>query len=181
MSISVEIAQLVKQGRLYLHQPLMPPDAGAIPRYIYINKEFHSILFGPWESEEWELRCGYLRADLDRFVQGGLIPVAESPLSGGRNSYMRQLFRWREEVWEIRSRDPKPGIRVMGRFADTDVFIALSWWHRADLGGPKARAWRDAIVGCKTEWKNLFPTYNPKSSGGNNDYPNACISKTYLV
>lgn len=182
MSISYEIAQMVDEGRLYLYQPFMPPDAGVNLRHIFINEEINSLLVGPWLSVEWEERCGYLRADLDRFVQGGLIPIAKLPLNGGRHSYMRQLFRWREEVWEIRSRDPQPGIRIMGRFADTDIFIALNWWHRADLGGPKSRAWRDAIVGCKTEWRNLFPVYEPKSSGDAHVYPTAYISaNTHLV
>lgn len=159
----------------------MPSFTGATPRHMYLSEEIYSLLAGPWQSIEEEERCGYLHADLDRFVHGGLIPVAERPFLRGKSAYMRQLFRWREEVWEIRSRDPKPGIRVLGRFTDTNIFIALSWWHRADLGGPKSRAWRDAIVGCKTEWKNLFPAYEPKSSGDEDVYPNACISNAYLV
>ncbi len=180
MSISAEITNRVQEGRLHLLQPIMAPDEGASPRQMYVNEEIYSLLVGPWHNEEWEERCGYLRADFDRFMQGGIIPIAEHPLLGGKNAYMRQLFRFREEVWEIRSRDPKPSIRVLGRFADRDVFIALNWWHRTDLGGPTDRAWRDAIVGCKTEWKKLLPTYEPKSSGDDDDYP-ACISNTYLV
>lgn len=160
----------------------MPPSEGASVRSMYLSEEVNSLVTGPWPSEEWEERCGYLRADLDRFVQGALIPVAERPFSGGKHSYMRQLFRWREEVWEIRSRDPRPGLRILGRFADTDIFIALSYWHRADLGGPEDRKWRDAIVDCKTKWRNLFPTYEPKSSGDSDDYPIACISNnTHLL
>lgn len=88
---------------------------------------------------------------------------------------MRQLFRWRDEVWEIRSQD-EPGIRVLGRFADTDLFIALTWHKRSELLGPQSRPWRDAIVGCKTEWKNLFPAYPPKSGDPSNAYPTDYIS-----
>lgn len=182
MSISIEIANRVNEGRLHLLQPLMPRSAGVAPRHIYANEEIYSLLVGPWQSKEEHERCGYLRADFDRFMQGGMIPIAEHPLLRGKNAYMRQLFRFREEVWEIRSRDPLPSIRVLGRFADTDVFIALSWWHRTDLGGPKDRAWRDAIVGCKSEWRKLFPSYEPKSSGGTHVYPTACISaNTYPI
>jgi hypothetical protein len=182
MSISGEmIKQIVSDGRLYPLQPFMPPSKGVVPREMYLSKEINSLFVGPWHNDEWEERCAYLRADLDRFVQGGMIPVAKYTLSGGKHSYLRQLFQRRDEVWEIRSRDPQPGIRVLGRFADTDVFIALSWWHRANLGGPKNRAWRDAIVGCKTEWKNLFPAYEPKSSGDENVYPVACISANTIL
>ena len=181
MSIHDEIVLRVAERRLYSLQPLMPSTIGVTSRHLYVNKEIFPLLVGPWHNAQWEERCGYLRADLDRFIHGGLIPVAERPFLRGNSAYMRQLFRWRENVWEIRSRDPKPGIRVLGRFADTDVFVALSWWHRADLGGPRSREWRDAIVGCKTEWRNLFPAYEPKSSGDDNVYPKACISNTYLV
>jgi len=120
-----------------------------------------------------------LRADLDRFSQGGVIPVAARPFIGGKRSYMRQLFRWREEVWEIRSRE-EPGLRVLGRFAEADVFVALTWHKRAALAGPQSRQWRDAIVGCKTEWTNLFPAYPPKS-GDVNAYPADYISANTIL
>lgn len=182
MSILDEIVARTNEGRLFPLQPLMPVMAGSPMRQMFLTAEVNSLLTGPWQTDEWEIRCGYLRADLERFIQGGLIPIASRPMSGGRHSYMRQLFQWREEVWEIRSRDPQPGIRILGRFADFDVFIALSWWNRTDLGGPKDRRWRDAIVGCKTEWNNLFPAYQPQSSGDSRyGYPSACMSNTYLV
>lgn len=149
---------------------------------MFLSEEIQPLLTAPWESEEWEDRCGSLRADLERFIAGGMIAVAAQPLTGGRTAYMRQLSKRFDEVWEIRSRDPKPGIRVLGRFADVDVFIALTWWRRADLGGPGTRAWRDAIVECKTKWNQLFPAYQPISSGVGHEYPTACISaNTYLI
>jgi hypothetical protein len=181
MSISDEIDSHVRQGRLFPLLPMMPPAPGVRPRQMFLGTSVMRLLAGPWNSQEWEERCGSLHADLDRFVQGGLIPVAERPFLRGKTAYMRQLFRWREQVWEIRSRDPQPGIRVLGRFADTDVFIALNWFYRTELGGPASKAWRDAIVGCKTEWRNLFPAYEPKPSGDGHDYPTACISNTYLI
>jgi hypothetical protein len=151
-------------------------------RSIFVSDEVNSLFVGPWNNPEWEARCGLLRADLDRFTQGGVIAVAERPFRRGRHAFMRQLYRWREEVWEIRSRDPNPGIRVLGRFAETDVFIALTWHRRADLLGPQSRGWRDAIVDCKTKWRNLFPAYPPKSGDPNGVYPDDYISaNTFLV
>ncbi len=182
MSISSEIVNRVSEDRLYQLIPMMPGVAGTVPRTMYMSQDINRLLAGPWDSPDWENRCFSLRADLERFVHGGMIPVAERPMCRGRTSYMRQLFRWRNEVWEIRSRDPQPGIRVLGRFADTDIFIALSWWFRSDLGGPGDRRWRDAIVDCKTKWTHLFPTYQPITSGGAHAYPNSYISaNTYLV
>jgi hypothetical protein len=182
MSIYSEIAARVNEHRLFALSPLMPPNPGVTPRHLFVSPEINALFNGPWHSRQWMSRCFLLRADLDRFSQGGLIPIATRPLSKGNTAYMRQLFRWREEVWEIRSRGAKPGIRVLGRFADTDVFIALTWHKRPDLRGPKSRAWRNAIVGCKTEWRNLFPAYAPRTGDPSSVYPTDYISaNTYLV
>jgi hypothetical protein len=180
MSIYSEILSRSSEGRLFALPPLMPPQRGNAPRQLYVSPEINALCnTGPWLNGKWMSRCMALRAALDRFSQGGVIPIAARPLSGGKSSFMRQLFRWREEVWEIRSLE-EPGIRVLGRFADTDLFIALTWHKRADLLGPKSRQWRDAIIGCKTNWVNLFPAYPPKS-GGSNAYPTDYISANTIL
>jgi hypothetical protein len=182
MSIYDEIRHRVNEQRLFALPPLMPPSPGVAARHLFVSPEVYALFVGPWEEREWMSRCFVLRADLDRFSQGGLIAIAERPFRKGKTAYMRQLFRWREEVWEIRSRDPNPGIRVLGRFAETNVFVALTWHKRADLLGPESRAWRDAIVTCKTEWRNLFPAYQPKSGDAASVYPTDYISaNTFLV
>lgn len=182
MSISDEISHRVNEGRLFPLTPMMPPEIGALPRKMYVSKEIYDLLTGPWENEKWESRCGSLNADLDRFINGELITVAERPFVKGKTAYIKQLYRRYDEVWEIRSRDPAPGIRVFGRFAETDVFIATTWWLREELGGPKSRPWRDAMVGCKTEWTKLFPAHDPIKNGENDEYPSKYISSnTYLI
>ena len=42
-----------------------------------------------------------------------------------------------------------------------DVFVATHVCDRVRLGYPKSRAWRDEFERCKTEWRKLFPTYEP--------------------
>ncbi len=182
MSIYAEILNRASEGRLFALPPLMPPEPGNAPRHIYVSPEINALCnTGPWKDSKWMARCMELRAALDRFSQGGLIPVAARPFIGGKRSYMRQLFRWREEVWEIRSRD-EPGIRVLGRFADTDLFIALAWYLRADLLQLQSRQWRDAIIRCKTDWRNLFPAYPPRSAEGSNAaYPDDYISANTIL
>ncbi|HSH87276.1 MAG TPA: hypothetical protein VK958_08530 [Methylophilus sp.] len=181
MSISDEITNRVSEQRLFKLAPLMPPSFGSILRQVYVSEEINNILTGPWEDPLWGERCGYLHADLDRFINGEIIAVAERPFRKGATAYIKQLYKRSEEVWEIRSRDPKPGIRVFGRFAEKDTFVALTLWNRTDLGGPESRAWRDAIVGCKTEWRNLFPAHEPITDENINDYPNYYLTNTYLV
>lgn len=175
MSIYDEVIHRVNEKRLFRLLPALP-RIGHV-RQMFISDEIRGLFDGPWHIPEWEARCGSLRADLDRFIEGAVIPVAEKPFKG-KTSYLKRLVPDSDEVWEIRSRDPKPGIRVFGRFARKDVFVALTWAEREPLLGPSSREWRIARVACKTEWRKLFPAYEPISSGANfHDY----LSNFFLV
>lgn len=178
MSIHNEISYYVANNRLVELPPLM----GATKRKIYVGEELFWLISSVHSNPILMTRSGTLRADLDHFSQGGLISVAQDPFKGGKAAYIKQLHPTYKEIWEIRSRNPDPGLRVFGRFADTDIFIALSCHMRKSLGGPKDRNWRDAIIDCKTKWDHLFPTYNPKSAGGQNVYPTDYISSdTFII
>ncbi len=174
MSIYDEITRRVKEERLFLLNPAMPKSL--VVRKIYVSSEIKSLLLGPWSERSLEVRCGYLRADIDRYIEGQLLAIAASPYKG-KTSYMKQLDPPRDEVWEIRSRDPKPGIRLFGRFSEKDVFIALSWHERSNLKGPGSRQWRDAKEECKSEWRKLFPTYQPLMGNNINEY----LTNNFLV
>lgn len=137
------------------------------PRVLYAAPTLHEAMEGPWSDEAVEYRMGKLRADLDHFSTGRLITVSSG---SEKHAYMKLLDDADEEVWEIRSRDPKPSLRVFGRFADTDVFVATHFHDRVSLGEPGSRAWRDEFVRCKAEWRKLFPTYEPKRGLSINDY-----------
>ncbi len=177
MSIYYEIANRVNEKRLFSLTPALP--GAPMVRHIYASSEIHRLITGPWVNTTWEERCGYLRGDLDRFIEGRVIAIATRPYKG-KTAYMLRLHPPREQVWEIRSRDPYPGIRVFGRFADIDIFIALTWAKRADLAGPHSREWRDAREACKTEWRNLFPAYEPITGNGG-DFRDYISANTVLI
>jgi hypothetical protein len=84
-----------------------------------------------------------------------------------------------DEVWDLRSQAPPPGLRVFCRFAEKDVLVALTcsprsvpvpWLNRLPLLGRSSREWRDAIVGCRREWNVLFPAHQPLSGVDLSDY-----------
>ena len=177
MSIYTEIAHRVNEGRLFPVAPALPGATGV--RQFYASIEIHRLIVGPWSERGWEARCGFLRADFDQFIEGRLITIATRPYKA-KTAYMARLHPPREEVWEIRSRDPNPGVRVFGRFADTDIFVALTWSKRADLKGPKSREWRDARETCKVDWRNLFPVYNPITGNGG-DFHEYVSANTVLI
>jgi hypothetical protein len=98
---------------------------------------------------------------------------------------MGRLSRPADEVWDFRAIE-KPGIRIFGRFAERDIFVALTCWPRSKpidwLDRPPllktdSREFRDAIEGCKAEWRKLFHTYPPKSGAQASDY----LSENVLV
>ena len=114
-----------------------------------------------------KIRCGRLWADFDRFIEGRLISVAlDSPYSKPKTTYMARLDPPADDVFEIRSRDPKRGIRVFGLFADKDVFLAFNWDYRTKLGGPTDRDFDREREIAKAKWRQLFPSY--KSIRGKN-------------
>lgn len=165
MSIYDEIAYWSNQNRLFLLRPSLGEPA---TRTMYVCTEVQKLLDGPWDNPEWETRCFHLAADLENFVRGRRLAVSTG--TEGITSQLKRLDPARDEVWEIRSRAPQPGLRVLGRFAQKDVFVAISWYFRVDLGEYGAREWRDACVGCIAEWNKLFPHYEPLLGDDLRDY-----------
>lgn len=179
MSIYNVISDRVNEGRLYeLDHTLGFP----VVRRLIASQEIDSLVAGPWETPEWKSRCFKLRADLDRFLDGALIHIAlpreEKPYERKPSAYLRLLHPWPREVWELRSISEEPSLRLFGRFADTDVFIALTWSTRAQLGQPSSRSWRDARVSCRAEWEKLFHPYRPITGENIHAY---ISSDTFLI
>jgi hypothetical protein len=137
-------------------------------RFILVSPDILALLDGPWSSLELEIRWKHVRADLERFISGGIIVV-------GNDGYMKALDPAEDEIWEIRCIDPDPSVRIFGSFAERDVFIALGHRYRQDLEGKESIEWAQAIRECKANWRRLFLTY-PRHSGSNlNDYISAPV------
>lgn len=169
MSIHDSIRDSVACGRLFPVLPTLP--SSPMVRFLYASAEINRLIVGPWTDEIEEYRCGKLWADFDKFVEGRIISLAlNNPYKKPRPTYLSRLDPGQDEVWEIRSRDPKPGIRVFGRFAEQDLLIVLNWGYRNDLGGPGSSEFKRQIRKCKAEWRNLFPSYDPKSGKTVDEY-----------
>lgn len=77
MSITVQIGSLVSDGRLHLIEPL---DVSLeIKRTMVVSDEIQSLLDGPWSTLSLERRANRLRADLETFVIGQIVPVSMTP------------------------------------------------------------------------------------------------------
>lgn len=175
MSIRDEISSRCDERRLWGLEEAIPSPLAS--RTVFVSHSLNNLVLGPWSDTKIEYRAGRLRANFDMFISGLVISVGQHPYRKKKSAFMSPLDPPSDEVWEIRSRDPKPGIRVFGRFSEKDVFVALTWGYREDLGGPKSKEWRDAREQCKAEWRRLFHPYGPHVGNTPHDY----ISNIILV
>lgn len=167
MSIREMIEFNVKEGRLFPLTPVMP-DA-PIERMMLLSQEMENTLLGIGIKSSFKPRIGRLRDDLESFVTGRVISLELKPYTA-REAYMARLDKPTDEVWDIRSRDPSPALRVFGRFAEQDIFIAFFWEIRKRLGDKQSPCWAPLIRRCKADWRKLFNPYPPHSGNTIHDY-----------
>jgi hypothetical protein len=151
-------------------------------RTIYCSAFVRNLATGVNADTEGKIRGRELRADFDYFIDG-------------RKIYLRPLFSRDEpahmalleppdiEVWEIRSIDPSPSLRVFGSFTRKDVFVALTWAARRDLGGQFSKEWRAAIQEFREEWEVYFGTIRPLAGSYDdvNHYEHIYLSNARVI
>lgn len=176
MSIRDVIRDRIEHGQLFELGLVVEGDP--VARTVLISAEINALLEGPWQDRSQRVRCGRLRGDLEAFIKGDILTVCLTPYRA-RSAYMGRLDQPSDEVWDIRSRDPSPALRVLGRFVEKDVFAALtcsprskavSWLPRPPLGDRHSREWVAAISECKSEWSKLFYQYQPYRGSDVHDY-----------
>lgn len=166
MSVREEIQYLCDIGRLARFWPPL-----AVPKHrraMYVSRSIEELLINSWDSPQQELRWGYVLSDLCVFVRDPWVTVAADPRRA-KAAYMARLLPDGDEVWDVRCRDPHPGIRLLGRFAEKNVFIALTWEERLPLGRFESDEWKAAINRCATEW-NLHFWSDPLRGNYPDDY-----------
>lgn len=170
MSIEDEVNRRCTDG--WLEKLTTDYPEGPITRSIYMTPHVGAKVLGPWGTKFEAGRWGIVRADLENFIFGELLTV---PPEGEweKTARLARLTSPPEEVWEIRCCDPKPGVRIFGRFATRNTFIALLWEYRETLGDRKDPAWFAIMKQCVLYWSRLFPHHDPVSQG---DYPDAYLS-----
>ena len=130
MSIRAEITSRIAEGRLRALAPAIPATPGK--RRILVVPNVLEMLDGPWTTPNHERRAGAARALLEGFLRGDQI-VGRMPPSKNVNTLIALLDPAVENIWEFRIGNPRPGIRILGRFAEQDTFVATSWVNREDF------------------------------------------------
>ena len=176
MSIRDEINARIAEGRrLFSLKPLNKKDNER--RTVLMSPEISGLVMGPWPpSGPMGARCARLRGDLESLITAENITVCWEPHKG-RSEQIGRLCPIGDEVWDLRSQDPPPGLRVFFRFAEKNVFVALTcaprsvpvaWLPRLPL--LDSREWRRAIVTCRSRWRVLFPAHEPISGSSADAY-----------
>lgn len=153
------------QGELHNYVPQLSHESRS--RKLYVSQSVSELLNG--NETTLELRGARLQADLDFYVSGGLLQMCLTPHKA-QAAYLGLLAPVDKGIWDIRSRDPKPGLRVFGGFAEPDTFIALVWRQRDKMGDKNDPEWVNAINECETKWKHFFHSYRPVTGDRISDY-----------
>ena len=141
----------VNEGRLFLLRPRRLSTAWR--RTLLVAAPLWEMLNSPeGEDEVWEKRVAELAADLEAFLSASQIVP----------KYLFLLSPTAQGVWEIRSTQPDPQMRILGCFAKRDVFVAIDHQFRNELGQFESLAWRAAKRHCLAQWRNLFHPWEQK-------------------
>ena len=166
MSIADHVQAQVCEGCLFHIEPLDP--SSALKRVMVVSDEIWRLIDGPWSNKFLERRGNRLRADLEAFVKGDNLSISMTPYEH-RVAYMGLLAPPERGYWDIRSRDPQPGLRVLGHFAKIDLFVALVWYPRSvevdgrlPLKSSRGLNWEVAKLQCEEAWQKLFPSHMPQ-------------------
>jgi hypothetical protein len=169
MSIRQAIQGHVTSG-LLVHVPTMIPGTSAA-RHVFLTADLHrQIMESLTGSGIQDGRLGKLLADLEYFTAGGIIAVGNDPFDKDQTAYMARTYPPQDGIFDIRSADPKPGLRLFGAFSEPDVFVGLTWRRRKELGDRSQRLFEQAILAAMKEWDALFPNHRPFYSENLNEH-----------
>lgn len=149
------------------------------PRYAYVSSEVAKFL---WEPDENDKRLSKRSKGLvDDFVEGGHITVGWRPHDKADCIMARvESPDPSYEIWDFRCIAPKPGVRILGGFAEKDTFLCITWDYRENFEpespGEESR-WPAKIEECINEWRRLLGNEKPFKGRSVNEY----LSKPWEV
>ena len=149
----------ISDGRLFHLHPYVPSTR--IARLICVSPSVMDYL------QSNDMRAGQLQAELDSFIGGDKIAISMVPRNAG-SAFIGLLAPAEDGIFDIRSIDPSPAIRVFGAFVRRDYFVGLV--HRTRKMLKTERDWEIAIADCKREWKHCFHASLPLTGASPNDY-----------
>jgi hypothetical protein len=163
MSILDEIKEHVDRNNLYeiIRRDLRASGNDEYRRWIYLSSAINQEITNRFDEPSFRR----LSVQFQNFIIGHTVPVALVP--DHKKAQWARLDPASHEVWETRVRHVSPELRVLGRFADVDIFVALNLYEGWEL---KGRKWDAAKARCQSDWSALFPSSSPARGRNGNDY-----------
>jgi hypothetical protein len=180
MSIRELLKKRVQDGelvRLGFSMP-GPPER----RTVLMSPEISALISGPWKDVAMRDRCYRLRADLENVLAGFPLTYCDIPREAKDKHQISRLDPVEDNIFDIRSTDPAPGLRIIFHLAERDVLVLhtcsprsvhVSWLDRVPLINEKL--WRRAISESKTRWSILFPGCDPPGGSIHEYLSNAIV------
>lgn len=151
MSIAELILSRCAEGKLQRLNPSRLSDAKR--RALYLTPQLASEVFSEPDDEEKLDDLAFLEQEMHRFTSAKNI----------EECYFKMLAPKSKRVWELKATDGEDiHLRVFGVFAEKDVFVAMSYAYRADLGDKDSYEWKRQISYTRKMWDHLFPGHSPK-------------------
>ena len=167
MSTEEEIAEAVRSEALYKVRLEFPSDT--VRRRMWLHRELRAELRVVYEEEgeEAQKRLASLEKDFESFVKEEHVLMGLKPFNH-KNADFGLLSPVSKGLWDLRSRDPGPGLRVFGAFIGVDAFVALSWAPRSigwggkrQLGNADSIEYQIALLEAEERWNAALPNSSP--------------------
>ncbi len=146
-------------------------------RTVLLSPEINALISGPWRDSAMQDRCFRLRAELENILGGARLTCCDVPREANDKHQIGRLDPIEDNIFDIRSVQPPPALRIVFHFAEKDVLILhacsprsvdVPWLSRLPLVSEKL--WRKAISDSKAQWSVLFPKHDPHSGESFHDY-----------
>jgi hypothetical protein len=147
--------------QLFVLQPEF--SSGESGRFVVATKDVFQEVYGVWEDPGLQERFARAQQVIDSFINNSRIKVRLPP-SKSVKAQLALLEPPDEEIWEFRTE--KPAVRVFGRFAEFNIFIALNTELRENIDDDFAREKEE----CKRLWRYFFQSYKPYHGTEISDY-----------
>lgn len=152
MSIAAKLSALEMAGKLMRYTPASRRRPA---RRLYLTAAANI------ERTDPNSAIGILAGSTGRaFVEAALTRWAagERVYADGRRKcrFLCRLDPPPPEIWEIRVTEPRPQIRLFGRFLEADTLIITKLHTRNYLGDKGSANWNAAMISCRETWQSLF-------------------------
>lgn len=142
MLIDDAIWRALASEKLVEARPIAPWD-GSPRMFLMCQPLRNSIQAGKAQASRNDRKPWMqLEAAISSFVSGAFVT----------DDLIKQLRPPKFEHWELRSRKPRPSLRVFGRFAKPSVFVGTHVKLRKDLGGMWSKEFEHEKLVCEGHW-----------------------------